>query len=183
MQLKVKSNITVEEYLVMEEQSDIKHEYIYGNLYAMPGATVLHNQICFFLRLILMNILSKDYLIVDESVKVKIENEDYYTYPDVAVTNELNRNNLEVYVLHHPVLIAEVLSDSTRKYDLTDKFIQYQKISSLQYYITVEPAKHLIHLFEKATDGEWSAKTFTELTETINLPELNAAFVLADIYK
>jgi len=75
-----------------------------------------------------------------------------------------------------------VLSDSTRKYDLTDKFIQYQKISSLQYYLAVEPQKQLVIFYEKDGTNNWLAKTYTALDETVQLPKLDASFALSDIY-
>ncbi len=177
---------TLDEYILLDEKGPDKHEYYYGKLIAMPGESLLHNRIAFLLSMLLHNLLEKQgFNVYIESVKVNIEGEEIYVYPDVTVIENQPEADLpkKDYIIYQPLLIAEVLSDSTRKYDLTDKFIQYQKISSLQYYITVEPAKHLIHLFEKAADGDWTAKTFTELTETINLPQLNAAFTLADIYK
>ena len=175
-------NFTVEDYLKLEETSDSKHEYYFGKLFKMPGAPVLHNNICLKLFFVLFNQLKRSgYQVNVENVKVKIGDEDIYLYPDVLVTKE-QFQTMKDYVVHQPALIAEVLSDSTRKYDSTDKFIQYQKISSLRYYLLVEPEKHIVTFYEKDDNGEWSGKPFTELTEVIALPILRAEITLADIY-
>jgi Uma2 family endonuclease len=116
-----------------------------------------------------------------ENVKVKIENEEIYLYPDILITKE-QFQSMKDYIVHQPVLIAEVLSDSTRKYDSTDKFILYQKIASLRYYRLVEPEKHVVIFYEKDDAGEWTAKTFTEMDEVISLPLLEAQVMLKDIY-
>ncbi len=152
----------------------------------MPGETLLHNKLVVVITLLLHNLLKAyGYEVYVECVKVNIEGENKYVYPDVTLIKEQPEKELlyKDYIIYQPSLIAEVLSDSTRKHDLTDKFILYQKISSLQYYLTVEPEKHLIHVFEKTSEGEWIAKTFTELNEVISFPLFNVQFSLADIYK
>lgn len=182
--MKVSDNIkyTFEDYFKLEETSEVKHEFYYGKLFEMPGAPILHNNICLKIFFILYNQLkSKGFQVNVENVKVKIENEDIYVYPDVLVTEE-HFETMKDYVVHQPILIAEVLSDSTRKYDSTDKFIQYQKISTLRYYLLVEPEKHVVIFYEKDDTGEWTAKTYTELDEMISLPALQAQVTLAHIY-
>jgi Uma2 family endonuclease len=173
---------SLEEYIKVDEEGTVRHEYYNGKLFEMPGASIPHNDACLQLHFILRSLLKpKGYRVNVENVKVKIENEDTYVYPDVLVSGEQfdTTNN---YILHQPILIAEVLSDSTRKYDSTDKFILYQKISSLRYYLLVEPEKHVVFFYEKDDEVEWSAKTYTELTELISLPKLQAEFTLSDIY-
>jgi Uma2 family endonuclease len=167
---------TVEGYLKLEETGDVKHEFYYGKLFQIPGAPVLHNNICLKLFLALYSRLhSIGFQVNVENVKVKVENEEIYLYPDVLVTKE-SFQSMKDYVIHQPTLIAEVLSDST------DKFIQYQKISSLQYYLLVEPEKHVVIFYEKDGSGEWTGKTFTEMDEVIGLPFFQAQITLADIY-
>jgi len=111
-------------------------------------------------------IKGKGWKIYIENVKVKIEHEEIYLYPDIVLMNptEESAEKMNDYVVHQPILLAEVLSDSTRKYDSTDKFILYQKISALRYYLLVEPEKHVVIFYEKDDAGEWYAKTYTELT-------------------
>jgi Uma2 family endonuclease len=178
-------NYSLEEYIKIDEEGTIRHEYYNGKLFEMPGETLIHNEICIRLLIALTSLLKgKEWKIYIENVKVKIENEEIYLYPDIVVMdrNESAIEKMNEYVIHQPILLAEVLSNSTRKYDSTDKFILYQKISTLRYYLLVEPDKHVIIFYEKNDEGEWSAKTYTELTEVISLPQLQAELALAQIY-
>lgn len=173
---------TVEDYLKFEETSEVKHEFYYGKLFKMPEAPVLHNNICLRLFFVLFNTVKQyGFQVNVENVKVKIDNEEIYLYPDILVTAE-HFSTMKDYLVYHPTLIAEVLSDSTRKYDSTDKFIQYQKLSALRYYLLVEPEKHVVIFYEKDDAGDWSAKTYTELSQVINLPVLQTQITLRDNY-
>jgi Uma2 family endonuclease len=174
---------TVEEYLTLETQSELRYEFFYGNIYEMPVTTILHNELCIALLILLKSQLSKnDFKVLMENVKVRINSDDVFLYPDVIVAPTPKNTDL-AYEAKNPIFIAEVLSDSTRRYDSTDKFIQYSKIDSLQYYLLVEPEKQVVIFYEKAADGEWFSKTYTELEELVKLPLLNASISLADIYK
>ncbi len=182
VKIDLEKKYTVEEYLALEAQSELRHEFFYGNLYEMPGASFLHNQICMLLWMIFRNQLPGNlYSIGSESVKIKIQGEDVFLYPDLFVSS-LIENPGNTYVIKDPVLIAEVLSDSTRRYDSTDKFIQYRKIDSLQYYLLIEPEKQVVIFYEKAADGDWVGKTYTENDEVVKLPALKATIRLGDIY-
>jgi Uma2 family endonuclease len=182
----ISKTYSLSEYIKLDEKGPDKHEYYDGKLIPMPGESILHNSLCLLLyRLLFQSLGSQGYQIFVESVKVNIEGENKYVYPDITVIKQQPSEDLPYkdYIIYQPLLIAEVLSDSTRKHDLTDKFILYQKISSLQYYLAVEPEKQVIFFFEKNNEGEWSAKTLTELTETIPLTGFNAQISLSDIYK
>ena len=174
---------TVDEYILFDEASDIRHEFINGQLFDMSGTSDLHNEMCFNLTLLFKNLLSKNgYKIYMENVKVKIQNEDYYTYPDVFITkNEADKNSK--YIKHFPELIIEVLSDSTRKYDTVDKFIQYQKIESLQYYILVEPEFTYVNCYTKEADGDWSSLVFNNLTDIVYLKNIDIELPIKNIYQ
>lgn len=177
---------SLEEYIKLDESGTLRHEFYRGKLFSMPGETLFHNEICIKLLILLTTALKpKGWKTYIESVKVKIESDEIYLYPDIAVMKpeENSTSFFEKYIIHNPVLIAEVLSDTTRKYDLTDKFFQYQKISSLRYYLLVEPEKQVVFFYEKEEGGEWTARTFTEMNEVISLPVLQSQFTLADIYQ
>jgi Uma2 family endonuclease len=182
VKIDLEKKYSVEEYLTLEAQSELRHEFFYGNLYEMPGTTILHNELCIALLIILKNQLSKsNFKVLMESVKVRINSDDVFLYPDVVVAPVAN-NIMDAYVINGSVFIAEILSDSTRRYDSTDKFIQYRKIDSLQYYLLVEPEKQVVIFYERAADGDWVSKTYTENDEEVKLPLLNAIIRVGDIY-
>jgi Uma2 family endonuclease len=167
----------------MEEAGELRHEFINGNLVEMSGASRKHHKICKNLLRILENLLiEKGYEVFIENMKVKIENENQYYYPDVFITKESETNENE-YVQFQPELIAEVLSESTRAKDLVDKFIQYRKIKTLDYYLLVEPEKYLVLCNFKNDQGEWDMISYTNADETIRLPKLNISISMKDIYK
>lgn len=166
-----------EEYFLFEEKSELRHELINGNLYEMSGVSIFHNDIVRNLLFILHPLSKgKDWKLVFENFKIKTPDENYF-YPDIAVCY----SKTEKYFSAEPLLIVEVLSDTTRKYNLTDKFIQYQKIETLEYYLCVEPEQQVV-LFYYKQENEWITETFTKDEQLISLPKLNISFSLKDIY-
>ncbi|MEP6466265.1 MAG: Uma2 family endonuclease [Parafilimonas sp.] len=167
-----------EEYFLYEEGSELKHELINGNLYEMSGSSKYHNALERYIANFIEKLLSKnEFEVYIEGFKVKTSNNNFF-YPDVIVC----ANNAEKYFTTEPILLVEVLSEATRKYDLTDKFIQYQKIASLKYYLCVEPEQQVVFFYFKNDNGEWLAETFTKDESIIDLPALNISFSVKDIY-
>ncbi|MEM9510531.1 MAG: Uma2 family endonuclease, partial [Cyanobacteria bacterium P01_E01_bin.35] len=129
------SRLTPEAYLQLEVDSDIKHEYIDGEIYAMGGATDTHVTIALNLAVLLRNHLrNSDCRVYISDMKVKIETKNRFFYPDVMVTCEPQDRENTTYK-QFPRLIIEVLSDSTEAFDRGDKFADYQSLSSLQEYV------------------------------------------------
>ncbi len=114
-------------------------------------------------------------------MKVKIESENQYYYPDIFITKEPETDDNR-FVQFQPELIVEVVSETTRTKDMVDKFIQYRKINSLQYYLLVEPQKLLVLCNSKNKNGDWETSSHTKEDEIIQLPILNIEFSLEKIY-
>ncbi|SFP63540.1 Uma2 family endonuclease [Parafilimonas terrae] len=168
-----------EEYFLYEESSELKHELINGNLYEMSGSSIYHNKLERRIANLIERLLKQNELeVLTEGFKVRTPDNNFF-YPDVIVCT----NNLKRYFTNEPVLLVEVLSESTRKFDLTDKFIQYQKIPTLQYYLCVEPEQQVIIFYFKTESGEWMTETFTKDESIINLPALGISFSVKDVYK
>ena len=171
---------TIEEYLAFEEKSEVRHEYYLENLIEMAGASFLHNlisgNIFFILKTLLKN---KSERVFIERFKAFIKEQSIFFYPDVMVALPEEHQ----YYATQPVLIIEVLSENTRKFDRIDKFIQYQKLDTLQYYLLVEPDKYLVILYKKAAERDWQSNTFTVITDIIELPTFNISIALKDIYQ
>ena len=176
--IELKEKMTDEEYFLFEEGSELRHELINGNLYEMSGISIFHNDIVgniyFILRSILMG---TEWRIAFENFRIKTPDGNYFC-PDIAVCHP----QLEKYFSEKPVMIVEVLSDKTRKYNLTDKFLQYQKIPTIEYYLCVEPEQQVVIFYRKQDDGEWMTETFTKDEHEILLPKLNITFTVKDIY-
>lgn len=168
-----------EEYFLYEEKGEVRHECINNNLFEMSGISIYHNDIVLNILFLLRTYLTeKAYKITFESYKVRTPDGNYI-YPDVMVCER----DAKRYYAEKPILIVEVLSESTRKFNLVDKFIQYQKLESLQYYLCVEPEQQMIMFYYKTEDGKWMTDAYTSDNGTIILKQLQLSFTLKDIYK
>lgn len=167
-----------EEYFLFEEKSELKHELINGNLFEMSGVSIFHNDIVLNTLILLKQLLKESsYKITVEAFKMRTPDGNFF-YPDIAVLSP----DFNKYYSESPYLIVEVLSDSTRTFDLTDKFIQYKKIPSLNYYLCIEPEQQVVIFYFKNENSEWLTETYTKDEDAVNLPHLNISFTLKDIY-
>ncbi len=167
-----------EEYLAFEDANELKHELINGILYEMSGSSKYHNVLERRLANLIEKLMGENkFEVYTEGFKVHTPNGNFF-YPDVIVSI----GNTERYFTTEPVLLVEVLSETTRKFDLTDKFIQYQKFDSLKYYLCVEPEQQVIIFYFKNAAGEWLTETYTKDESIINLPSLDISFSLKDVY-
>jgi len=171
---------SIEEYLAFEEKSEVRHEYYFENLVEMSGTTKLHNQIVFFLTLLFkQGLRHQKFEISSEQVKAFIKSENIFFYPDVMVSHPEENE----FYNSQPILIAEVLSEDTRNFDMVDKFIQYKNLETLQYYLLVEPGKHVVIVHKKMADDDWQTDVYTSITDVIDLPTLQISIALKDIYQ
>ncbi len=170
----------IEEYLAFEEKSGVRHEYYFENLIEKAGATYLHNLINGNLFIIFKMLLKdRSERVFMEGFKAFIKKENIFFYPDLMVSIPEKHE----YYSTQPILIAEVSNESTRNFDMVDKFIQYKKFETLQYYLLVEPEKHLVFVYKKTNDNEWQTDTYTSITDVIDLPGLQISIALKDIYQ
>jgi Uma2 family endonuclease len=168
--------ITEQEYLKLEEKATVRHEFINGKMYEMPGGTMYHGHVISNLLFMLKSRKLKTYT---SDMRVRPPQTQNYFYPDVVVTEE--KLSAATYV-EKPLLIAEVLSPSTRVNDLTDKFIWYRQIPSLLYYLLAEPQRCSITLFFRS-EGDWEVEVFNQPIDIIPLPKLNVELPISEIYE
>lgn len=150
-----------EEYLELERQSPFKHEYRQGLVYAMAGSKKFHAQITSNLNMLLGNYLAdKPCSVYIADMKIRIETANCYYYPDISVTCDKKDIEINNDFIVAPKLIIEVLSKSTEQFDRTDKFLDYQQISSLQEYILVSQDKIQVECYIKQYDGQWKIQYY-----------------------
>ena len=173
---------TAAEYFALEEQSEVRHEYFDGELFAMAGASKAHNRIANnFYRLSFDTLQSTGCQLFTSDVRLAVEENRHYTYPDVVVSCD-PADQHDDYLIRHPVLIVEVLSPSTEAYDRAEKFLQYQKLASLRHYVLVHQQKWFVEWFRRNELGEWVVQQLNGADDVLELPDLNLRFPLAGLY-
>jgi Uma2 family endonuclease len=174
--------MSVEEYLKFEETSELRHEYINGQLFEMPGEKKINNKIAGFLYVYFFTFLtSRGYNVYNQAVKVTIPNEKKFYYPDLLLTAEPESEGNE-YVVYHPELIVEVLSKTSRTRDNVDKYLDYIKIPSLKYYLIIDPERIHVTIHSKGDAGEWEAEVYSDKTDIIPLPLLQTELPITTVY-
>jgi len=175
--------IPIQEYLEGEQLSEIRHEYLAGQVYAMAGAGEKHNLIAgnlfFHLRAAARG---KECKVFISDMKVRVEHNDAFYYPDVMVT--CDPQDTEPLYKHLPCLIVEVLSSTTESIDRREKLIAYRTLPSLRYYLLVSQDKRQVEFFTRAPDNCWLT-AIVKNTGTIEIlcDSFEAVFSLDDIYE
>lgn len=175
--------LTVEEYLKFEQNDEIRHEYVAGQIYAMAGASEAHNLIVTNLIAILRPHLrgsSCRAFVADMKVKINLQQGDIFYYPDLLVT--CDQDDREKYFKTNPNLIVEVLSDSTETTDKREKRINYQSLDSLQEYILVAQDKMRVEIYRRDGSGNWTVEILGE-KELLRLDSVGLTLTMADIYE
>lgn len=177
--------LTVEEYLELEEKSEIRHEFYNGGMYAMAGGTINHNQLTQRVANLLESQLSLDkWGVFSENMKVDVQEGRHMPYPDVLVTChpfDLRGNNL---IIRQPRLLIEVLSKSTAHKDRGDKWRDHRKMPSLWYYMLVDQYTTTVELFSRIEEtDEWINTIYESPDDVIVLPRLTCELSVGAIYE
>jgi len=176
--------ITIEDYLAGEEISDVKHEYLGGTVHAMAGATNRHNTIAVNgLASLHSQLRGKSCQPFNRDTKVRIEFPDHTRlyYPDAMVVRD--KRSATEHFQDRPLVIVEVLSDSTRRTDLCEKRDAYLTISSLKVLLLVELDTASVLVHRRKPEGGFATELHCGIDATIPLPEIEANLPLADLYE
>lgn len=177
--------VSPEEYLERERKAETRSEYIRGEIFAMAGASIKHGRIVSNLMRELGNrLIDSSCEVFSTDLRLAVNAVGMYTYSDVMVvcgdpiTIDKHRDTLV-----NPIVIVEVLSDSTKNYDRGQKFQYYRMLSSLKEYVTV--AQDEIHLerYMRGNAGEWILTEFEKLEDVLKLQSVKLTLPLSDIYR
>jgi Uma2 family endonuclease len=151
-----RTTMTYAEYLAAEDTSEVKHEYLRGQVWAMAGGTIEHGRLAGAVVAALTQALrGKPCVVLTSDVRIRVEDTDRSTYPDVSVvcgTREVSA--IDPNALANPKVLVEVLSDSTEADDRGEKFAHYRRIPSLQGYVLVSQRTQRIEVYTRKGD-EW----------------------------
>jgi Uma2 family endonuclease len=178
---------TLQEYLRREEDSKELHEYYNGIITKLPMARGPHNDITANITAALKFTLrqnQKTYFVRCGQQLVYLPKLNFGLYPDALVVSEtpqyFDKNEV---LLINPILIVEVLSKSTKKYDRTEKFEEYRTLDSFREYVLIDQKRCHIQIRYRETPDTWRYTDITDMSSSIFLKSLGCSILVADIYE
>ena len=170
------------EYFDLEKQSEMRHEYIDGNILEVTGVTISHSLITQNIALSMRKaVREKGCRSFSKGVLTEVKENFHYTYPDVVVSCDPD-DRRDPYLVRRPVLIVEVLSPSTAEYDRSRKFNQYKKLPSLRHYVLVSQTAWVLEWFRRDEAGQWIYTVLSDPADVLEIPDLNLRLPLANVY-
>jgi len=176
--------LTPAEYLELERRAEYKSEYLQGEMYAMAGASRRHSLIVTnLLREISQQLKGKSCEVHGGDLRLRVTAAGLYTYPDVVVAcGEIQFADDQKDTILNPVLLIEVLSESTRDYDRGRKFQYYRTLLSLVEYLTVAQDEPHVEQWTRQNDGRWVLTEFGKMSGIIPLVSIPGVLPLTEAY-
>lgn len=142
---------TYAEYVAAERSSDIKHEYVAGVIVAMAGGSIEHGRLVSRMSALLSAALEGcPCAVLPADVRVRIRSADRATYPDLhVVCGEVERDPDDPHAVVNPLVIVEVLSESTSESDRGDKFADHRRLGSLREYVLVSQRERRVDVYRR----------------------------------
>jgi Uma2 family endonuclease len=171
------------EYVALEASSNTKHEYLAGQIFAMAGGSPEHAAVTAAVARHLGNqLVGGPCRVYSSDLRVRVTATDLATYPDVTVVCGARRTaDDDPHAVVNPVVLVEVLSPSTRDYDLAEKYAHYRTVESLRAYVVVDPSARTIELRARDDAGAWSTREFRG-GEHMTIEAVGASLDVASIF-
>jgi Uma2 family endonuclease len=181
----LKAYYTPEEYLELEAKADDKNEFRDGEIIAMTGGTTNHHKLALNLATRLNLALDDlNYEVYIGDVKLWIPQYRQFTYPDVMVVEgEPVYYSTNTTTVTNPLLIAEVLSKSTKDYDQGDKFLYYRSIPELKEYILIDQSQYYVMQYVKTGEHQWILTEYKTENAQLNLSTVKLQLSVQQLYK
>ena len=185
MSARPQSFLTPQDYLDWERRQETRHEFLDGHVFAMTGASRAHNILCLNMAASLhQQLRGKPCEIYANDMRVKVSETGMYTYPDlVAVCGKPRFEDAAVDTLLNPVLIIEVLSESTERYDRGAKFTHYRSLASLQEYLLISQTECRVERYARQPGNQWLLTEYQDRGDRIGLTSLDARLHLGEVYE
>jgi len=173
--------MSVSEYLDLEKSSDVKHEYLDGEIYAMSGASKRHNLIGNNLnRNLDPHLRGGPCKLFTFEVKVYIEALNTFYYPDLVVA--CDPDDSDDYFVKRPVLVVEVESPTTSTIDRREKLMAYRRLPSLREYVILSQDRIGADVFRRDEEGSWLSEQIGP-DETLRLESVGVTIPLKSLYE
>lgn len=171
--------LTMDEYLDMERESTVRHEYVCGRLHAVAGASDAHNRIALRVAARLLDAAGEGpYRVYISDMKLQVSDQAVY-YPDILVTCDPDDD--DSYVKRNPCLVVEVLSTSTASVDRREKLLAYRGLPELKSYIMFYQDEMRAQTHARDEHGAWWESEVAR-TGKVNFPCPEFEMTIEEIY-
>ena len=186
MNVAKKLAITYAEYVAREAGSEVRHEFIDGEVFAMAGGTPEHSALIAAVTMALGSLRGSPCRAFVTDLRTRIRADEHGPevgiYPDISIVcGPALRDSEDPIAIVNPTVIVEVLSNSTEAYDRHGKFKHYKRLESLCEYVLVSQHRPYIERFAKV-DGVWSAPDGAGPGERITLSSAAAVLDVGEIF-
>jgi Uma2 family endonuclease len=175
---------TYADYLALEAASNVKHEFLAGEIYGMAGGTPEHAALSVAVSAALLaQLRGGPCRVYSSDLRIRVLATGLATYPDVTVVcGEAERDPESPTTIVNPRLVVEVLSDSTMEYDRGEKLQHYRQMPSLEAICFVWHTQRRIETWTRAGAGEWTLRE-SGAGERAMLPGISCALVVDQVYR
>ncbi|KYG04190.1 hypothetical protein BE21_48175 [Sorangium cellulosum] len=172
------------EYLEQERASPTKHEFLNGEIFAMAGGTPEHARLCLSVGAELRaHLRGRPCVVYSSDLRVRVQATGLATYPDVSVVcSRLERDPEDTDAALNPIVLIEILSDSSEAYDRGQKLAHYRRIPSLREYVLVSQHEPRIEVFHRNEDGSWTLRE-ARAGEGAELQAIGCTLSVDDVYR
>ncbi len=174
--------MSIDQYLAWEPLQDCRYEYVNGEIFAMTGGTIAHNDIALnFYRALYPHLRTRGCRINVADVKVQVNTQSPYFYPDVVISCDPRDLNARKFI-QYPKIIVEVLSPGTEAKDRGGKFAFYRTMPSLQEYIIIESEKIGVEFYRRGEGRMWLYSPYT-IGDNITIESVDFSCAIDLIYE
>lgn len=163
--------LTYAAYLALERETDVRHEFLDGEAWAMAGGSIRHSGIKSNVALAFgIALRGGPCRFYDSDLKVRVPETGLATYPDLAVIcGGPERHPEDRNAATNPALLVEVLSKATESWDRGGKFAHYRKLPSLKHYVLVSQDSEVVEHYARQDDGSWRLTEHTDLLPVLGV--------------
>lgn len=171
-----------EEYILREQETELKHEWLDGQIIAMAGGTAEHARLTAELGFLLRSLLDpKRCRVFSTDLRIRVSATGLATYPDITIVCGAPAfDPADANTVVNPTILVEVLSSSTEAYDRGEKWSHYRRIPSLQAYVLVDQLRPRVEMYERTDDG--FLHRMTEAGQSLRIPGLNGELSVDALY-
>ena len=184
MTIATSKTYTAEDDLTLEVEAAVRNEFRNGEIVEMTGGTPAHNEINGNLLMLLkLALKGQPYWVFVTDQRLWVPQCNLYTYPNVMITAkslELQQGRTDTVM--NALFVAEVLSKSTRSYDLDEKFAAYRTIPTFQEYLLIDQYCPQVSHYIKQGDNQWLFTDYAGTEGSIKFSSVSVEIPLADLY-